>query len=602
MDIVDIFAKAVIRLMALLRVYWIRIWFSIFDLLFWFYHLLPGSKSMKRPRKIFKHFIQVPFIGRLVNWLLTHYFTTSTTARPRPYSLWSATIKNPGAYPEPLPDPLASPPPASTYGPVSDYTSWNSLTNKKFSARHLPPSQQDATAPLDALLELFKRPPGNNPDPDRSSLLFAFFAQWFTDSFMRVDPNDRRKNTSTHDIDLCQIYGLDEETCNILRKHSGGKLLSQHILNNTTNEYEEFPEYLCELVNGNLAVKNKFSQLPYAARINQILGNLAGDHWRKEKLYATGLERGNSSIGYAGISTLFLREHNRICDLLVAEYGNVNHPEYNQWNPIGNPDYFDERAFQTARMINTVLLLKLVVEEYINHVAGHKAFKLDYGFAEELNWYRTNWITIEFDLLYRWHSLAVEEILIDGVPKQPNDYRFNNGLLESVGLKKIIESVSSQRAGRIGLKNTPHFLWRAEAYALKMAREFKLQTYNEYREKFGLRKLASIAELVGKRPEDQSLIAELDQLYDGDINKVEYLVGIFAEQRESPALFGELMYNMVSYDAFTHIYTNPLLSKHIYGEKTFTPVGMKIINETKSLKQFVSRNTGLGNVAASFGV
>lgn len=47
------------------------------------------------------------------------------------------------------------------------------------------------------------------PNP-RSSLLFCFFAQWFTDSFLRTHPTDTRRITSNHQIDLCRIYGLDE--------------------------------------------------------------------------------------------------------------------------------------------------------------------------------------------------------------------------------------------------------------------------------------------------------------------------------------------------------------------------------------------------------
>jgi prostaglandin-endoperoxide synthase 2 len=591
MDMFGWFTQAVTRLADLLRAFWIRIWFSFFDIVFWFYHLLPGSKSMKRPRKIVKYLISLPIIGTLINWLLTHYFATATAPRPRPYSLWSASARNTAAY-RPLPDPMSTTPPLADYGPVSNYTSWNSLTNKKFSARHLPPAKKVDLPALEDVAALFKRPPGNNPTPDRSSLFFAFFAQWFTDIFMRVDPEDRRKNTSNHDIDLCQIYGLDELTCDKLRSKRDGKLRSQ-IING-----EEFPEYLGEIHEGTWRVKEHFQDLPYAQKIDQQLGAMANDSWRKEKLYATGLERGNSSIGYAAISILFLREHNRICNQLVRIYGDPQHTEYAHWNPAGDAAYFDERVFQTARMINTVILLKLVVEEYINHVAGDKAFKLDYGFAEELNWYRTNWITIEFDLLYRWHSLAVAQIDIGNQPYLPQDYRFNNGALESLGLHSLIEAVSTQQAGRIGLQNTPDFLWRAEMFALKMARDFNLQSYNDYREKFGLRRLSSILELVG---DDPGLCATLDRLYDGDINKVEYLVGIFAEQREAPALFGELMYNMVSYDAFTHIYTNPLLSKNIYGEKTFTPVGMKIINDTQSLTQFVSRNLGGRDVAVRFG-
>ena len=115
---------------------------------------------------------------------------------------------------------------------------------------------------------------------------------------------------------------------------------------------------------------------------------------RLDKLYATGLERGNSSIGYVAISTLFLREHNRICGLLQRT----------------NPTWDDERLFQTARMINTVILMKLVTVEYINHIAGLPVFSFDPNISskktwfEKETWYRPAWITIEFDLLYRWHG------------------------------------------------------------------------------------------------------------------------------------------------------------------------------------------------------
>ena len=47
---------------------------------------------------------------------------------------------------------------------------------------------------------------------------------------------------------------------------------------------------------------------------------------------------------------------------------------------------------------------------------------------------------------------------------------------------------------------------------------------------------------------------------------------------------------MVAYDAFTHVLTNPLLSEHVYNSKTFSPVGLRIIEETKSFSDFVLRN------------
>ena len=39
---------------------------------------------------------------------------------------------------------------------------------------------------------------------------------------------------------------------------------------------------------------------------------------QKAKLFATGLERGNSIVGHMVMSTLFLREHNNICDELFG--------------------------------------------------------------------------------------------------------------------------------------------------------------------------------------------------------------------------------------------------------------------------------------------
>lgn len=355
---------------------------------------------------VLKVLLRIPGIRRLVNRLAVNYVASCTGARPRPFSLWSGQPK----------------PAGDVQGPVADYTSWPGLTNRTFSGRHLPPADPAWIASLPheppydfttgfsgPVTALFKR---KGPmSTDRSSLLFMFFAQWFTDSVLRVDSADRRKNTSNHDVDLCQIYGLDESTACLLRCSENGKLRSQMIRG------EEYLDYLCESGGaGGWKVREHYKGLPYANRLDDILAGFPFE--RREKLYATGLERGNSSIGYVALSTIFMREHNRICD----ELKKVNH----SWE--------DERLFQTARAINIVLLLKLVVEDYINHIAGGKLFSMDVGFAEHQNWYRTNWIALEFDLLYRWHGLVPDSIEINGVPCLASKFRNNNALLEEIGV------------------------------------------------------------------------------------------------------------------------------------------------------------------------
>jgi prostaglandin-endoperoxide synthase 2 len=58
---------------------------------------------------------------------------------------------------------------------------------------------------------------------------------------------------------------------------------------------------------------------------------------------------------------------------------------------------------------------------------------------------------------------------------------------------------------------------------------------------------------------------------------------------------------MVANDAFTQALTNPLLSRNVFNEDTFSAEGMRIIEETGSLQQIVVRNsTSPGTVYASF--
>ncbi|PSF38863.1 hypothetical protein C7H19_02055 [Aphanothece hegewaldii CCALA 016] len=551
--------------------------------------------TINRLNKLIEYAWSVPLLGQLINRIAVNNLANSNPPRPRPYSLWSAKEK---------PD-------------ISDYTAWPSLTDRDFSGRHLPPAPQSYTDSLPPdkpykpqeigeITALFQRKNGVMIK-DRSSVLFMFFAQWFTDSVLRVDSDDRRKNTSNHEIDLCQIYGLEETTTNILRSHQGGKLRSQII------DGEEYLDYLYEQdAEGKLVVKKCYTDLPFISKIDGILEifpeNTRED--RKKKLYATGLERGNASIGYVAISTLFMREHNRICKELYKY----------------NPNWDDERLFQTARLINITLLLKFILQDYINHISGAKVFRMDTSFAERdkwyrnswleailhtlqksiithwsatalqrwylsnwveyKRWYRTNWIAIEFNLLYRWHGLVPDVFVVNDRVYSGNEFRSNNQILEDVGIGTVLKAASQQAAGKIGLFNNPDFLLGAEYQTIKMSRDFRLRPYNEYRAQFGLPKFSKFSEIT-KNVQIQN---ELKRLYDNDIDRVEFLIGLFAEDPTGNGLFGSLLQTMVASDAFTQALTNPLLSQNIFNENTFTEYGYDLIKETISLQDFVDRN------------
>ena len=88
---------------------------------------------------------------------------------------------------------------------------------------------------------------------------------------------------------------------------------------------------------------------------------------------------------------------------------------------------------------------------------------------------------------------------------------------------------------------------------------------------------------------DPEVLRRLEELY-GDVDALEWYVGIFAEDSPDYMMMGELMTYMVANDAFTQALTNPLLARNVFNEATFTKTGMKVISSTGSLQQIVARN------------
>jgi prostaglandin-endoperoxide synthase 2 len=292
---------------------------------------------------------------------------------------------------------------------------------------------------------------------------------------------------------------------------------------------------------------------------------------RRDSIYASGLDRGGSTIAYSAFNTIFLREHNRLAGILAK----------------ANPGWDDDRIFETARLINIRQVLTVVVDDYIRHIGGVFPFALDRTFGEKKRWYRSNRISIEFNLLYRWHSLVPDTFMLAGTSLGHTQYRFNNGLLEQHGVEQVISDASTQPAGRIGLFNTPSFLEPAEQRGLKWARDFRLQPFNRYRERFGLTPYRSIDDLA-----DGPIAAQaLKNVYNDNVDAVEFTVGLIAEKRGEGEAMPETLVHMVAYDAFTHILTNPILASEVHCPQTFSEAGWEIIEAKASLADIVRRNS-----------
>jgi prostaglandin-endoperoxide synthase 2 len=247
-----------------------------------------------------------------------------------------------------------------------------------------------------------------------------------------------------------------------------------------------------------------------------------------------------------------------------------------------------------------VLILKLVVEQYIRHIAPFDLpLQVVPRLAELERWNRPNWCAVEFDLLYRWHQLTPDSIRIGGEEVPAWKLVNNNPLVLAEGVETLMTACSRQRAGKIGLRNTPGFLVdrsgpvdrpSVEERTVALMRTARLRSYNDYRETFGLQRFTSFEELTT----DEDLVRQLQKLY-AHVDDVEWYVGIFAEEYASYWMMGELVTTMVAHDAFTQALTNPLLAANVFHESTFTRVGMDVIERTGSLQDIVRRNAAAGD-------
>jgi prostaglandin-endoperoxide synthase 2 len=476
-----------------------------------------------------------------------------------------------------------------------DYISWSGLTDRTFNARLLPARAYPATEamgtrrpPIADVAALFAPAPGMAQRAcPKSTGLFPAFAQYLTDGFIRTQisnidaETDRRRTTSNHEIDMSPLYGRTERQTAVLRlasetPGSRGRLKTQIIGG------EAYSPYLFDALG---VVQAEFCDAAGKPLLDTPLGIDHASAAGRRTLFAVGGDRVNAAPQVAMMNTLFLREHNRLAAIIEG-----NHP-----------DWADERIFQTARNIVIVMFIKLVVEEYINHI-NTSVFKLraDPRVAWHARWNRPNWMTVEFSLLYRWHSLVPETVTWGGEPVAGNAMLLDNQRLTDGGLAEAFVEVSANNAAALGLGNSATFLLKAELDAIAQARLNNIATYNDYRAAMSMPPATDFADIVGEsdyaaeQARRYALATQLAALY-GDVDNVEFYVGLFAEPREKNGPLPELIIAMVAMDAFSQALTNPLLSEHVWGNVdnrllAFTGAGIAEIEATKRLRDVLVRN------------
>jgi prostaglandin-endoperoxide synthase 2 len=474
-----------------------------------------------------------------------------------------------------------------------DYVSWSGLTDRTYSARLLPPADIPDLPEVASVSQLFGADPvtGQRPCP-KSTCLFPAFAQYLTDGFIRTQmanedaKEDRRRTTTNHEIDLSPLYGRTEAQTRVLRARSEesgrrGRLKSQQL---NGEDYSPF------LFDDDGETKAEFLDERGQPILDVPLG-ITKPWAKKETLFAVGGDRVNAAPQTAMINTLLLREHNRLAGMIESVHS----------------DWDDNRIFETVRNVLIVIFIKIVVEEYINHINTAR-FRLRAlpNVSWTAKWNRPNWITAEFSLLYRWHSLIPERMVWDGQAIPGTSLLLDNTVLLRRGLTNAFVDISANGATELGLGNSASFLVPVEGKAIEQARLNRIDTYNAYRRAMGMKAARNFVEVVGtaddpsERNRRAALAEALERRY-GEVDRLEFYVGLFAEPRAGNGPLPPLLTAMVAMDAFSQALTNPLLSLHIWGDNgvrqaTFTKEGLEAIAGTSTLRDLLKRNgNGLGD-------
>ena len=370
------------------------------------------------------------------------------------------------------------------------------------------------------------------------------------------------ENQVTAFIDGSTIYGSDEETATWLRTFEGGKLKmsSNHLLpwNTVTGDFNDEID-------------------PNAPEMKDETGALV-------KYFIAGDSRVNQNPLLIAFHTIFVREHNRLCEELAAQ-----HPSWN-----------DERLYQRARKINGGILQSIVYNEWLPTIGinlpaytGYKnttdvrIMNVFAGAAFQISNTLINSNLIRMD--YDGGELSQGNISI-------GDAFFNPLVVAYVdGIDPYIKGMATQIQQDLDCKmidEVRNFEYKQSetikgtdkaAVTITRGRDLGLPSYNQVRSDLGLPVYRSFENLTNNI-EARNI---MHNLY-GDINECDAWVGMLSENHLSNSIFGQVTSMVIERqfqalrDGDRYYYENdPLLD--LYRNEI----------EATTLSDVVMRNTGI---------
>ena len=381
--------------------------------------------------------------------------------------------------------------------------------------------------------------PAGDPQFDPASTGIASIAlirsQFASDTGTSLDNPRQQVSEITAYVDGSQVYGSDIETANCLRSFEGGKLLISDA-----------------------------GLLPTDADGSIMAGDIRADE----------------NISLTALQTLFVREHNRLADEIIAADSTLT----------------DEQIYQQARAIVIAEIQAITYNEFLPALLGDRAIARYQGYDSSVN----PTIANEFSTAaYRFgHSTLNDEIeFFDNNGRAVQDSitlaeAFHNPqLLEETGIDTLLKYEASTQAQEVDLEvveSLRNALFGPPgsggldlaALNIQRGRDHGLADYNSTRQAYGLEAVSSFDEITS----DVELQGKLESLY-GDVNNIDLWVGLLAEDHVRGASVGELTQTIIT-DQFERLRD----ADRFWYENMFSGSELRQLQQT-SLSDIIERNS-----------
>jgi len=150
----------------------------------------------------------------------------------------------------------------------------------------------------------------------------------------------------------------------------------------------------------------------------------------------------------------------------------------------------------------------------------------------------------------------------------------------------LIFSLATGHAGALELRNYPSALRRLDtpsgflldlgAVDVWRSREARLPLFNEYLKDLGMKPYKSFDQLS---PDDLPARSALKELYNGDIDAMDVMVGLLAEKPLPGFIFGEAIYTIFALQTQRRLESDRFYTQD-YNEATYTKAGLEWIEKT----------------------